>query len=96
MPFAAGDEHLAVFVEQQYRGRVRSQCGSDPLEQLAEQVLQREVCERGIRQPLELLEPLLGGVRRHCDRRGRRRVAARLQPLPVSHVSWQSRRIQPR
>ena len=52
----AGAQHAAVVVEQQDRRRVRPQDVGDPLEQLVQQVLERQGGQRRVGDPLDRLQ----------------------------------------
>ena len=62
----ARDQRGVVVLEQQDRGGVDPEDPDDAVEQLLEQVLERQVGERGIRDALEVTEPIGGDAGLHA------------------------------
>src|ERR687891_200352 len=59
------DERGVVVLEQQYRRGVHPKDLDDPGEQLVEQRIERQVRQRGVRDRLEITEPVGGDARLH-------------------------------
>jgi hypothetical protein len=70
-PFrGSGSERAPVFLDQQHGRGIRLENAGDPVEQLGEQVVEVEVGERGLGDPLDVLESDDGLLRGHRLRGG--------------------------